>query len=73
MYLCCVESLSSFQSKLDFLQNFKVTQKSSQRPWTLLFFKKWPVFLNAHNSKIICRNQLKLSTQHKDINMYQKM
>ena len=24
MYLCCVESLSGFRSKLDFLQNFKV-------------------------------------------------
>ena len=34
MYLCCVESLSSFRSKLDFLQNFKVTPKSDQSPCT---------------------------------------
>ena len=33
----------------------------------------WPISQNAHNSKITCQNQLKLSTQHKDINMYQKM
>ena len=30
-------------------------------------------FLNGHNSKNLSRNQLKLSTKHKDINMYQKM
>ena len=32
MYLCCVESLSLFQSKLDFLRILKVAQKSGQRP-----------------------------------------
>ena len=36
MYLYCVESLSSFQSKLDFLQIFKVAQKLGQRPCTIV-------------------------------------
>ena len=36
MYLCCVEILSGFRSKLDFLQIFKVTQKSAQRPCTIV-------------------------------------
>ena len=36
MFLCCVESLSSFRSKLDFLQIFKVAQKSGQRPCTIV-------------------------------------
>ena len=36
MYLCCLESLSGFQSKLDFLQIFKVAQKSSQSPCTIV-------------------------------------
>ena len=30
MYLCCVESLSRFRSKWDFLRIFKVVQKLSQ-------------------------------------------
>ena len=37
MYLCCVESLSSFRSKLDFLRFFKVTPKSGKSPCTMLF------------------------------------
>ena len=36
MYLCSVESLSSFQSKLDFLQIFKVAQKLGQSPCTIV-------------------------------------
>ena len=36
MYLCCVESLSGFRSKLDFLQIFKVVQKSGQSPCTIV-------------------------------------
>ena len=36
MYLCCVESLSSFQSKLDFLRIFKVAPKSGQSPCTIV-------------------------------------
>ena len=36
MYLCCVEILSGFRSKLDFLRIFKVTQKSGQRPCTIV-------------------------------------
>ena len=34
MYLCCVESLNSFRSSLDFLQFFKVTPKSGKSPCT---------------------------------------
>ena len=36
MYLCCVESLDSFRSKFDFLQNFKVAPKSGQSPCTIV-------------------------------------
>ena len=36
MYLCCVEILSGFRSKLDFLRIFKVTQKSGQRHCTIV-------------------------------------
>ena len=36
MYLYCVESLSSFRSKLDFLQIFKVAPKSGQSPCTIV-------------------------------------
>ena len=36
MYLCCVESLSWFRSKLDFLRIFKVAQKSGQSPCTIV-------------------------------------
>ena len=36
MYLCCVETLSPFQSNLDFLKNFKVAPKLCQRPRTIV-------------------------------------
>ena len=36
MSLCCIESLSSFRSKFDFLQIFKVAQKSGQSPCTIV-------------------------------------
>ena len=36
MYLCYVESLSCFRSKLDFLRIFKVAQKSGQSPCTIV-------------------------------------
>ena len=36
MYLCCVESLSRFRSKLDFLRIFKVAPKSGQSPCTIV-------------------------------------
>ena len=36
MHLCCVEILSGFQSKFDFLRIFKVTQKLGQRPCTIV-------------------------------------
>ena len=36
MYLCCVESLNWFRSKLDFLRIFKVAQKSGQSPCTIV-------------------------------------
>ena len=34
MYLCCVESLSSFRSSLDFLRFFKVTPNSGKSPYS---------------------------------------
>ena len=36
MFLCCVESLSRFRSKLDFLQIFEVAPKSGQSPCTIV-------------------------------------
>ena len=36
MNLCCVQSLSRFQSRLDFLRIFKVAQKSDQSPCTIV-------------------------------------
>ena len=36
MYLCCIYSLSLFQSKFDFLKNFKVAPKSGQSPCTIV-------------------------------------
>ena len=36
MFLCCVESLSWFGSKLDFLKILKVAPKSGQRPCTIV-------------------------------------
>ena len=44
MYLCCVETLSSIQSNLDFLKNFKVAPKSGQRPCTIVQCL-WPNFI----------------------------
>ena len=48
MYLLCVESLSRFQSKLDFLQIFEVAPKFNKRPCTIYstgclakFCQKW--------------------------------
>ena len=52
MYLCCVESFSWFRSKLDFLQIFKVAQKSGQSPCTIVHGlgpkmarREFPVFI----------------------------
>ena len=36
LHVCCVESLSRFRSKLDFLRIFKVAQKSGQGPCTVV-------------------------------------
>ena len=44
MFLCCIGSLSRFWSKLDFLQIFKVAQKSGQRPCTIVQ-GLWPNFI----------------------------
>ena len=44
MFLCCVETLSSFRSKLDFLKKFKVAQKSGQTPCTIVQ-GVWPNFV----------------------------
>ena len=43
MYLCCVESLNRFQSKLDFSRIFNVAQKSGQSPCTIVH-DHWPNF-----------------------------
>ena len=48
MYLCCVQNLSSFRSKLDFLQIFKVAQKSGQSPCTIVQ-GLWPNFAKNEN------------------------
>ena len=48
MYLCCVESLSSFRSILDFLRIFKVAPKSDKSPCTIVQ-GFWPNF--AKNEK----------------------
>ena len=52
MYLCCVESLSRFQSKLDFLWIFKVTQKSGQSPCTIVH-GHWPNFIKIGKERIL--------------------
>ena len=43
MFLCCIESLSSFRSKLDFLRIFKVAQKLGQSSCTIVH-GLWPNF-----------------------------
>ena len=52
MFLCCVENLSSFQSKLDFLEIFKVAQKSGQRPCTIVQ-GLWPNFIKTDKVRIL--------------------
>ena len=52
MFLCCVESLSSFQSKLDFIRFFKVAQKSGQSPCTTVQ-GLWPNFTKNDQEKIL--------------------
>ena len=44
MYLCCVETLSSFRIKLDFKKFFKVAQKSGQSPCTIVQ-GLWSIFV----------------------------
>ena len=50
-----------------------IFRKKSMGYSTGKFSEIGPFLKNSHNSKIFSRNQLKLSKQHKDINMYQKM
>ena len=52
MYLCCVESLSLFRSKLDFLQIFKVAQKLGQSPCTIVQ-GLWPNFTKNGQERIL--------------------
>ena len=52
MYLCCVESLSGFRSKLDFLQIVKLAQKSSQSPCTIVH-GLWPNFMKIEKERIL--------------------
>ena len=43
MFLCCVEILNEFRSKLDFLQIFKGAQKLGRMPCTIVQ-GLWPNF-----------------------------
>ena len=52
MYLCCVESLSLFRSKLDFLRIFKVAQKSGQSLCTIVQGLR-PDFIKNDKEKIL--------------------
>ena len=52
MYLCCVESLSGFRSKLDFLKIFKVAQKSGQSPCTIVHGLE-PNFMKNDKERIL--------------------
>ena len=52
MYLCCVESLRWFRSKLDFLRIFKVAQKSGQSPCTIVHGLR-PNFTKIEKEKIL--------------------
>ena len=52
MYLCCVESLSSFRSKLDFLQIFKVAQKLGESPCTIVH-GLGPNFMKIEKERIL--------------------
>ena len=51
MYLCCVESLSRFRSKLDFLLIFKAAQKSDKSPCTIVQ-GHWPNFIKIEKERI---------------------
>ena len=52
MFLSCVEILSGIQLKLDFLQNFKVAQKSVKSPCTIVH-GLWPNFIKLDLEKIL--------------------
>ena len=52
MYLCCVESLSCFRSKLDFLRIFKVAPKLGQSPSTIVQ-GHWPNFIENEKERIV--------------------
>ena len=52
MYLCCLETLSWFRSKLDFLRILKVAQKSGQIPCTIVQ-GLWPNFAKNEKERIL--------------------
>ena len=52
MYLCCVESLNWFRSKLDFLWIFKVAPKSGKSPCTIVH-GLWPNFTKNEKERIL--------------------
>ena len=52
MSLCCLESLSSFRSKLDFLRILKFTPKSDQSPCTIVQWF-WPNFVKNEKMRIL--------------------
>ena len=53
MYLCCIESLSWFRSKLNFLWIFKVAQKSGQSPCTIIVHGLGPNFIKNGKVRIL--------------------
>ena len=52
MSLCCVETLSRFRSKLDFLKILNVALKSGQSPCTIVQ-GHWPNFLKNEIEAIL--------------------
>ena len=52
MYLCYIETLSRFRSKLDFLEIFKVAPKSDQSPCTIVQ-GLWPNFAKNEKERIL--------------------
>ena len=52
MFLCCVESLSWFQSKLDFVRIFKFAQKSGKTPCTIVQ-RRWLNFIKNGKVRIL--------------------
>ena len=52
MFLCCIESLNRFQSKLDFLKKFKVAPKFDKSPCTIVHGLR-PNFIKNEKERIL--------------------